>query len=147
MNNLTPKQSIALESLTKNKNIVIMPSDKDGSIVVLDKEKYDKTCFDILMNTNYYEELNKNPDTSYKEKFTEEIQNLLHEKLITKNESNILLEGTETHLFMQNRKPIKPFKIFQYLDPCVMEQVLVLFTCQSLLIAFFNHLAEKTVYM
>ena len=38
------------------------------------------------MDTNYYEELNDDPDTSYKEKFMEEIQNLLHEKLITKNE-------------------------------------------------------------
>ena len=36
--NLIPKQKIALESLTKNKNIVIMPSDKDSLIVVLDKE-------------------------------------------------------------------------------------------------------------
>ena len=38
------------------------------------------------MDTNYYKELNENPNTSYKEKFTAEIQNLLHEKLITKNE-------------------------------------------------------------
>ena len=73
------------------------------------------------MDTNYYEELNENPNISYKEKFTEEIQNLLHEKLITKNEYDILLEGTETHIFMQNPKPIKPFKICQHLDPYVME--------------------------
>ena len=77
VNNLTPKQRIPSESLTKNKNIVIMASDKDGSIAVLDKEKYDKACLDILMDTNYYKELNENPNTSYKEKFTEEIQNLL----------------------------------------------------------------------
>ena len=51
VNNSTPKQRIALESLTKNKNIVFMLSDKDGSIIVLDKEKYDKVCLDILMQT------------------------------------------------------------------------------------------------
>ena len=119
VNNFTPKQRIALESLTKNKNIVIMPSDKDGSIVVLDKEKYDKACLDILMDTNYYEELNENPNTSYKEKFTKKIQNL-YEKLITKNEY-ILLEGTETPSFYANPKPVKPFKTFQHLDPYVME--------------------------
>ena len=63
-----------------------MLSDKDGSIVVLEKEQYNKACLDIPMDTNYYKELNENPNTSYKEKFTAEIQNLLHEKLITKNE-------------------------------------------------------------
>ena len=36
------------------------------------------------MNTNYYEELNEHPKNSYNKKFSEEIQNLLHEKLITK---------------------------------------------------------------
>ena len=71
VNNLTPKRRIALESLTKNKNIVIMQSDKDGLIVVLEKEEYDKACLDIIMDTNYYKELNENPNTSYKEKFTE----------------------------------------------------------------------------
>ena len=98
-----------------------MPSDKDGSIVVLDKEKYDKTCLDMLMDANYYEELNENPNTLYKEKFTEEIQNLLYEKLITKNEYDILLKVLRLHLFMQNPKSIEPFKTFQRLDPYVME--------------------------
>ena len=101
--NLTPKQRIALESLTKNKK----PSDKDGSIVVLDKEKYDKACLDILMDTNYCEELNENSNTSYKEKFTEEIQNLLQEKLIIKNEYDILLEGTETPSLYEKPKTHK----------------------------------------
>ena len=109
VNNLTPTQIIALESLKKNKNIVIMPSDKDDSIVVLDKEKYDKARLDILMDTNYYGELNENPNTSYQEKFTEEIQNLLQEKFITKNEY-ILLEGTETPSFYVKPKTHKTFQ-------------------------------------
>ena len=66
-----------------------MPSGKDGSVVVLDKEKYDKACLDILMHTNYYRELNENPNTSYKEKFTKKIQNIPKEKIITKNEYDI----------------------------------------------------------
>ena len=53
VNNLTLKQRVALESLTKNKNIAIIPSHKDNSIVILDKEEYDKACVDILVNTNY----------------------------------------------------------------------------------------------
>ena len=70
VNILTPKQRIVLESLTKNRCIVIVPSDKDISIVILDEEECDKACLDTLMHTNYYEELNENPNTSYQEKFT-----------------------------------------------------------------------------
>ena len=72
--------------------------------------------------TNRYKLLRRteSKNTSYKEKFTEEIQNL-YEKHIIKIEYDILLEGTETHLFMQNPKPIKPFKTLQHLDPYVME--------------------------
>ena len=39
--------------------------------------------FDILIDANCYKELNENLNTSYKEKFMEEIQNQLHENLIT----------------------------------------------------------------
>ena len=86
-----------------------MPSDKDGSIIVLDKEKYDKACLDILMDANHYKELNENPNTLYKEKFTEEIQNLLYEKRATKNEY-ILLEGTETLSFYAKPKTHRTFQ-------------------------------------
>ena len=47
-----------------------MSSYKDSSIVAIEKEEYDKACLDILIYTNYYVELNENPNTSYKEKFT-----------------------------------------------------------------------------
>ena len=53
--------------------------------------EYDKVCLNILMDSNFYEELTENPNTLYEEKFTKEIQNILHEKLITKNEYDILL--------------------------------------------------------
>ena len=92
-----------------------MPLDKDNSIIDSDKEEYYKACLDILMDTNYYEELNKNPNSSYNRKFMEEIQNLLHEKLITKK-YDILLEGTETPSFYAKPKP-QPIKAFQHLDP------------------------------
>ena len=56
----------ALESLTKNKN-VIRQTDKNGSIVALEKEKYEQVCFNILIDASYYEDLNEYPNTSYKE--------------------------------------------------------------------------------
>ena len=64
LNNLVQKQRIALESVTKNKSIVIILSDKNGSIVVSDKEEYEQAYFDIFIDANCYEELNENPNTS-----------------------------------------------------------------------------------
>ena len=66
---------------------------------------------------NYYGELNENSNTSYKKKFTEEIQNLLQEKLITKNECDILLEGTETPSFYAKPKTHKTFQDIPTLRP------------------------------
>lgn len=45
-----------------------MSSYKDSSIVAIEKDEYDKACFDLLIYTNYFEELNEN--TSFKERFT-----------------------------------------------------------------------------
>ena len=64
LNNLVQKQRIALESVTKNKSIVIILSDKNGSIVVSDKEEYEQAYFNIFIDANCYEELNENPNTS-----------------------------------------------------------------------------------
>ena len=69
------------------------------------------------MDSNFYEQLTENPNTLYEEKFTKEIQNILHEKLIAKNEYILALR---LHLFTQNPKPMKPIKKFNYLDPYVM---------------------------
>ena len=59
-----------MKSLPKNKNIVIVSSYKDSSIVAIEKDEYDKACLDLLIYTNYFEELNENPNTSFKERFT-----------------------------------------------------------------------------
>lgn len=48
------------------------------------KEEYDKESLDTIMGANVNTELNENPDTLYKEESTEEIQNLLNKKLMTK---------------------------------------------------------------
>ena len=61
----------------------------------------------------------------------EEIQNLLHQKLITK--MNIFYKKVlRPHLVMENPKPIKPTKTLQDLDPYVIAKVVVLFACQTL---------------
>ena len=71
--------------------------------------EYDKACLNILLDTNYYKELNENPNTSYKETFMEEIQNLLHKKLRTKNDFYNLLDGTQIPSFYAKPKTHKTY--------------------------------------
>ena len=78
-----------------------MPSDKESSIVILNKNDYNEECLKIICNRHFYEELKEDPSASYKDRFTDIINKLLHGNLITKNEYDILLlEGNETPAFM-----------------------------------------------
>ena len=71
--------------------------------------------------------IKEDPSASYKDRFTEIIQKLLHDNLITKNEYDILLAGNETPTFYALAKT---HKIFEKLPPCQF-----LYGCQSLWIA------------
>lgn len=56
-NNLTVAQRKILKELSDNQNIVIKPSDKAGSIVVMNRESYVDECFRQLSDTKYYIEI------------------------------------------------------------------------------------------
>ena len=56
-NNLSTKQTNALESLEADQNTVIMPPDRDSSIVILKKNDYNEECLKILCNRHFHEEL------------------------------------------------------------------------------------------
>ena len=86
-----------------------MPSDKDSSIVILNKKDYNEEYLKILCNRHFYEELKEDPSASYRGLFTEIIQKHLHDKLITKNEYDILLEGNEIPTFYALAKTNKIF--------------------------------------
>ena len=77
-NYLSTKQRSAFESLEADQNIVIMPSDKDSSIVMLNKNDYNEEWLKILCNIHFYEELKEDPSASYKDRFTDIIQKLLN---------------------------------------------------------------------
>ena len=47
-----------------------MPSHKDSSIVLLNKNDYNEKCLKILFNRHFYEELKEHPSASYKNRFT-----------------------------------------------------------------------------
>ena len=91
-----------------------MPSDKDSSIVILNKNDYNEECLKTLCNRHFHEELKEDPGASYKDRFINVIQKLLHDSLTTKNEYDILLEGYETSTFYVLAKT---HQIFENLPP------------------------------
>ena len=91
-----------------------MPPHKGSSIVILNKNDYNEEWLKILFDRHFYEELKEDTSVSYKDRFTEIIEKLLHDNLITKNEYDILLEGNETPTFYALAKT---YKIFEKLPP------------------------------
>ena len=59
--NLTEKESQALLNLSRNQNIVIKPADKRGAIVIMNTKDYIKEGLRQLSDTNFYQELPRNP--------------------------------------------------------------------------------------
>ena len=53
-----------------DKNIVIKEADKEGAVVIMDKEHYLSMLLDILNNQNYYELLESNPKKTNKLTYT-----------------------------------------------------------------------------
>jgi len=57
--NLSPEETLALEELSNNKNIIIKPADKGSVVVVMDLEQYLWEGYRQLSDSNYYSKLDK----------------------------------------------------------------------------------------
>ena len=73
-NNLTHGEREALNSLKKNKEIIIKPADKGGALVIQNTLDYILEGEKHLSNTNFYQPLDSDPTPEY----TEEINQFLH---------------------------------------------------------------------
>ena len=56
-NNMDNRSRAAIVSLANDRSIVIKPSDKCGSIVIMNKTDYEAAALQQLTNTEYYEKL------------------------------------------------------------------------------------------
>ena len=92
-----------------------MSSDEVSSIVILNKNDYNKECLKNLCNRHFYKELKEDPSTSCKDRFTNAIQKLIHHCLITKNEHMTFLLKVMKHLTFYAL--VKTHKIFEKLPP------------------------------
>ena len=62
-NNLSKKVFIALQNLSKNKNLIIQKSGKGNSVVIVDREDYIKKMNDILNDKKKFWKINMKDNT------------------------------------------------------------------------------------
>lgn len=89
--NITKEEARAIKSLTRNKEITILPADKGRATVILDTEKYEEQMRDMLNDTNTYEDLKKYPTEEKKNKLKALLKPLLNDNKIKKQTYNHLL--------------------------------------------------------
>jgi hypothetical protein len=116
-NNLTSKQRAAITTLAKDSSIVIKPSDKCGSVVIMNTRDYEQACLNVLTNEEHYEELPNNPNPTYKATVQEEIESLKNNDLISDLEYDNLSKGSRTPFFYGLPKMHNPFNNFPSLRP------------------------------
>ena len=74
--NITKGQREAITSLSKDRNILVLPADKGRCTVVLDKSDYAEKVESLLNDTKVYELLKKDPTAIYKKKVIDNLQQL-----------------------------------------------------------------------
>ncbi len=74
--NLTIHERKAVVSLSKDKNITILPADKGRCTVILNTTDYHSKVSTLLSDTNTYEILKRDPSSGYKRKVIECLQKL-----------------------------------------------------------------------
>ena len=72
--NKNKQTKIALQNLTKNKDIIITKPNKGNGVVILDRKLFDNATEKIISNTSKFEELDEYPIV----KLEGSIQRLLH---------------------------------------------------------------------
>ena len=133
-NNLSEGKRLALKKLASDDTIVIKPSDKCGSIVVMNKSDYEDACLNLLNDPTFYEELDHDPNEDYKEVIAKEVEQLYQQGHITDFQKSTLLQGDQTpnlyglpktHSQYTNFPPLRPIsnghssctaKLSEYLD-------------------------------
>lgn len=61
LSNLSPEQTLALESLKNNFGITIKASDKGGNVVLMDNELYENMCLKMLSENIFVPRLKVQP--------------------------------------------------------------------------------------
>ena len=93
--NLSKKEFIALQSLSKNKGLIIQKSDKGNSVVIVQRQDYFKKMNDILSDQKKFSKVSLKDDTLLnitinKEKLDKILKKLVESKGITEKTRQFL---------------------------------------------------------
>ena len=88
--NMTKTEQEALQNLKDQKEIVIKPADKGGSIVIMDADVYTKKIEELLCDTTYYEKLTYDPTSDIGKSIDSYIDHLLNKGHISSSLANFL---------------------------------------------------------
>ena len=80
--NLSKAETLSLEKLKNNNEIVIKPADKGGAIVIMNKEDYLNEGYRQLNDPVFYREIQRNPTNKYTTEIHRFLQNLRQKKLL-----------------------------------------------------------------
>ncbi|CAJ0945100.1 unnamed protein product [Ranitomeya imitator] len=89
--NLTAKEREALDTLRKNDQLIIKPSDKGGNLVLMDHPEYRTMCTTILQDRTTYEVLEGNPLEDFKSELRLILEEAISHKLISPSEFDFML--------------------------------------------------------
>ena len=92
---LTSYEGLRLRYLSENRNLTIKGADKGGKIVIMDKAGYIGHCQLLLKDRQCYEKLDANPTLIYTEKVKQNVDDMLKNNYIRKQEYNYLTENLE----------------------------------------------------
>ncbi|CAJ0960945.1 unnamed protein product [Ranitomeya imitator] len=96
--NLNPSEKQALDSLSRNKNIIIKPADKGGATVVMNRNQYTAEVRRQLSDPTTYRKLHNDPTYNIRQKITTILNK--HHQLKTID--------TKTKTYLINHHPVTP---------------------------------------
>ncbi len=88
--NLTHNESLAIQELSRDKDIIIKPADKGGAIVVQNMADYKKEAYHQLNDEQFYRKLKINPTSDFQKKILDVIDTALDLNWISKDEHDFL---------------------------------------------------------
>ena len=84
--NLTKGEKEALETLSKDKSIMLLPADKGRMMVVMDTDEYNEKRAAPFSDSNTYEVLKRDPTNKYRDRIIDELKDLNTTRVISEKQ-------------------------------------------------------------
>ena len=114
--NITCEEYSTLDTLRKDKDIVVLPADKGRSTVVLDKVDYNKKVMTLLEDRDMYEVITKDPTSKIRTRSCGLLRGLRNQGVLPKEQYFTIYTASEApRLFTVCRKFTSQVSLFALL--------------------------------